>query len=83
MKYENQTHKTTAAKRLVKAQNNFVREAEWQLDANAYLQEQQQWAHGSLHCKYLYQQMFLHVTATGQSEHEHTIHWGQREASLR
>ena len=23
--------------------------------------------------------MFLHTMATGQSEHDHTIHWGRRE----
>ena len=53
-----------------------MREAEWWLDADAYLQEQWQWAHGSLHHEYLCQQMFLHATMTGQSEYEHAICWG-------
>ena len=52
-----------------------------QLDANAYLKEYQQWEPGGLHCKFLYQQMFLHATATSQSEYNHTIHWGRREPS--
>ena len=50
-----------------------MRETEWQLAADAYLEEQRQWAHGRLHCKYLCQQMLLHAAVTGQSEHEHAI----------
>ena len=40
--------KTTAAKRLARMKNISVREAEQWLDANAYLEEQQQWAPGGL-----------------------------------
>ena len=40
--YENRTAKTAAAKRLAKERNISVREAELQLDANAYLEEQWQ-----------------------------------------
>ena len=58
-------------------QRIFPWEAEWQLDANAYLWEQWWWAHGRLHHEYLCQQMFLHATATGQ--HEHAICQGQRK----
>ena len=58
-----------------------MRKAEWQLDANAYLEEQWQWAPGRLHHVHLCQQMFLHATATGQSKHDHAISKGQREPS--
>ena len=73
--------KTTAAKRLVREWNISVREVEQQLDADAYLGEQWQWVPSRLHHKYLCQQMFLHAAATGQSEHDYAIHWGQREPS--
>ena len=66
-------------KRLTNERNISVREAEQQLDANAYLKEQWQWAPSRLHHEYLCQQMFLHAAATGQSEHDCTIHWGRRE----
>ena len=36
-------------------------EDELQLDADAYLQEQQQWLLGGLHHEFLCQQMFLHA----------------------
>ena len=58
-----------------------MREAERWLDVDTYLQEQQQWAHGSLHHEHLSQQMFLHATVISQSEHECAIHWGQRKPS--
>ena len=35
-----------------------MQEAEQQLDADAYLHEQQLWTDSSLHCKYLLLQMF-------------------------
>ena len=74
--YENRMAKTTAAKRLARTQNSLVREAEWQLDADAYLQEQRQWLPSGLHHEFLCQQMFLHATATGWNECDHTICWG-------
>ena len=74
-------HQRPAAKRLARTQNVSVREAEWWLDADAYLQEQRQWAHGKLHCEYLCQQMFLHAAVTGGSEHNCAICQGQREPS--
>ena len=40
--------------------------------------KQRQWLPGSLHCKSLFQQMFLHATAMGQNEHGHAICWGWR-----
>ena len=71
--------KTAAAKRLVREQDILVREAEQQLDANAYLGEQWQWVPGRLHHEYLCQQMFLHAIATGQSKHDSAVHQGWRE----
>ena len=68
--------KTAAGKRLERELNISVRKAEWQLDANAYLEEQWQWVPGRLHHEYLCQQMFLHATATGWIEHDHAIHQG-------
>ena len=65
----------------MKAHNISVRQAEWGLDTDTYLQEQWQWAHGSLHHDYLCQQMFLHAAVTDQSEYEHAICQGQREPS--
>ena len=56
-----------------------MREAEWWLDTDAYLEEQRWWIHSRTHCEYLCQQMFLHATVTSQSEHEHATCWGQRE----
>ena len=50
---------------MASTQDISVTEAEWWLDADAYLQEQQVWAHGSCHCKYLLLQMFQHAAATG------------------
>ena len=47
------------------AQDISVTEAEWWLDADAYLQKQQVWAHGSLHCRHILLQMFQHAAATG------------------
>ena len=58
-----------------------MREAEQWLVANAYHQKQRWQQPGGLHCKFLYQQMFSHATATGKSEHNHTICWGQRKPS--
>ena len=62
------TAKTATAKSLAKTENISMREAEQQLDANAYLQEQQQWdmtasTAGTYTSKYS-----LHAAATGQSE---------------
>ena len=59
--------------------NISVREAEWWLDADAYLDEQQQWAPGRLHHEYLCQQMFSHAAMTSRSEHICAICQGQRE----
>ena len=59
-----------------------MREAEQQLDTDAYLQEQRWWQPGSLHCEFFYQQMFLCAAMAGKSEHSHTIHWGWRRPSL-
>ena len=70
---------TAVAKRLAKERNISVREAEQQLDAHAYLKEQCQWAPNRLHHEYLCQLMFLHVTATGQSKHDHAICQSRRE----
>ena len=69
------------AKRLLREIDILVREAEWRLDANAYLKEQWQWTSGGLHCKYLCQQMFSHTAANGWSKHDHAICQGQREPS--
>ena len=59
-----------------------VREAEWQLDTNAYLEEQWQWAPVGFHHEYLCQQMFFHAATTGQSEYDHAIYQGWKEPSL-
>ena len=75
--------KTAADKRLVRTQNVSVREAEWHLDTDAYLQEQRLWVHSGLHHEFLCQQMFLHAAATGWSEHDHAICHGQREPLLK
>ena len=56
-----------------------MKEAELQLDANAYLQEWRWWAHSGLHLEFLCHQMFLDATATGWSEHNHAICWGWRK----
>ena len=57
----------------MRTQNILVREAEWQLGTDAYLLEQEvvttQWPY----CEFLYQQMFLHATTTGCSEHNCAI----------
>ena len=66
-------------KRLTREIGISVREAEWQLDADAYLEEQWCWTPGGLHHEYLYQQMFSHAATTGQSVYDHAIHWGERE----
>ena len=70
---------TAVAKRLAREIGISVREAEQQLDANAYLKEQWHWAPGGLHHKYLCQQMFSHAATTGWSLYDHAIHWGWRE----
>ena len=43
-----------------------MQEAEWELDADAYLHKQQLWTHSSLHHEYLLLQMFQHATATAR-----------------
>ena len=70
---------TATAKRLANTQGISVREAEQQLDANAYLHKQWWWTHGGLQHEYLFQQMFQHAVLTGQSEYECAICWGQRD----
>ena len=67
------------ANRLVKERNISVREAEQQLDTDAYLEEQWQWVPGRSHGEYLCQQIFLHAAVTGWSKHDYTICWGLRE----
>ena len=71
--------KTLVAKRLAKTKKISVREAEWWLDASAYLEEQQQWAPSGLHHEYLHQQIFSCTATTSQSEYNHAICWGWRE----
>ena len=71
--------KTATAKRLVKAKGLSVREVERQLDANAYLNEQWQWTHSSLHHEFLFQQMFQHAMVTSWSGYKCAICCGQRE----
>ena len=58
-----------------------MRETERWLDANAYLHKHQWWTCGSLHCEFLFQQMFQHAMATGWSKYKHAICCGQREPS--
>ena len=82
VRYENRMAKTAAAKRLAKERNISVREAEWSVgDANAYLEEQWQWApQWAPPCEYLCQHMFLHAAATGQSKNMTMLYCqGQRE----
>ena len=69
--YNNFAEKSAIAKKMASAQD--ISEAEQWLDADAYLQEQQVWAHGSLNCKCLFLQMFQHAAATGGR----TLAWHQ------
>ena len=73
------TAKIATAKRLALEKGISVREAEWWLDADAYLKEQWHWAPGGFRHEYLYQQMFSHATMTSQSKYDHAICWGQRK----
>ena len=47
-----------------------VREAERQLDTDAYLKEHQRWVPCRLHCQFPLQRMFLYAAATQQREHD-------------
>ena len=73
--------KTATPKRLAMEKSISVREVERQLDADTHLEEYQWWVPGRLLQGFLHQ-MFLHATATSQSEHDHVIHWGRREPSV-
>ena len=73
--------KTAAAKRLAEEKNISVREEEWQLDTDVYLEECEQWVPFGLHCDFLLHRMFIHAMAMGQKEHDHTIHHGRQGPS--
>ena len=81
LKYENHMVKTATAKRLVEEKNISVREAERQLDADAYPTECEQWVLFGLQHDFLLHRMFVHAMATGQQEHDHAIHHGRWEPS--
>ena len=79
LKYENCTVKTAAAKRLAEEKGISVREAERQLNMDAYLQEHQQWVPSGLHHQFLLQWMFLHAVAMGYREYNCAIHQDRQE----
>ena len=74
--------KTTSVKRLAREKNISVREAERQLDTEAYLKEQWQRTSDGLCQEYLCQMMFHHAAATGKSEHNHAICQDRWEPSV-
>ena len=69
-------------KRLVEEKGISVREAERQLNTDAYLEEHQQWVPSGLHCQFLLQRMFLHASARGWREYDHGVCWGRWEPSV-
>ena len=77
--YQHWAEKTTAAKKLWAEKGISVREAEWRLDANIFLDEIPRWEPSEPHHPYLYQRMFAHAEATGQKEYDCRVCWGHRQ----
>ena len=69
----------TVPLKLAREKNISVREAERQLDTEAYLEELWQWTSSGLHQEYLCQMMFYHATTAGKSEHDCAICWGRQK----
>ena len=53
-----------------------IREIEWVVDVDLFLNTQNQWAEDSPHCLVLLYEMFLHVAAEGQKEAKRVTHQG-------
>ena len=55
-----------------------VREAEWRLDAELFLDEYPRWELGAPHWSVILHEMFLHAAKQGQKEAERFICWGHQ-----
>ena len=53
-----------------------VREAEWRIDAELFLNEYPRWELGAPHQSVILHEMFLHTAEQGQQEAERLIHQG-------
>ena len=82
LKYDNFTTKTDSAKGMAGEKGISVRETKRWLDAEAYLEEQQQWSSGRVHQEYLCQMMFHHAAATSKHELDCAVYWGRQELSV-
>ena len=67
---------TTATKKLAEEEGVSVWEAEWWLDANAFLDKYPRGEPLRLHCPFILHRMFSHAVA-----HDLGIHWGQHKPS--
>ena len=56
-----------------------IREAEYHLDAELFLDEYPQWEVGGLHQPIILQRMFIHATESGKKEVERLIHHGHQQ----
>ena len=53
-----------------------VREVEWRIDAELFLNEYPRWELGTPHQSVILHEMFLHAAEQGQKEAERLIQWG-------
>ena len=76
MQYEDEWHKSLAAKECAKEEGLSIWEAECHLDMEFFLNEYPWWDVRGPHHPFILQRMFVHAAESGQKEAERLIHCG-------
>ena len=76
--YGERVKKSQIAKERARETGLSVREAEWRIDAELFLNKYPRWELGAPHWSVILHKMFLHAAEWGQKEVERLICWGCR-----
>ena len=76
--YGGRMNKSQTAREWAMEVGLLVREAEWRLDAELFLNEYPRWELGAPHQSIILHEMFLHATEQGWKEAERLICWGHQ-----
>ena len=71
--YGDKWHKTLTAKKWASRDGLSIREMEWHMDGDMFLDEYPHWEAGRLHCNLILQEMFLQAAHSGWKEAEQMI----------
>ena len=78
-KYSSKREKFQITKQWAADEQRPVREMEWIMDVELFLEGQAQWEEDSPHCLVIMHEMFQHAAAKGQKEAEQIVCWGHQQ----